>query len=385
MVLKLSKNIQYNDIEEVVGAIFEDMHQKRRLSLANAAFGVLKSNSLLLHKMGEGLARGKGLTKKHTTKQIDRLLSNDKLSMWNVSKDWVPYVIGARSEIKVAIDWTSFANDDQQTVCLNLLTSHGRATPLLWKTVEKMQLKNNRARYEDQLLSRLKSVLPENVKVTIVADRGFADQKFFEFLSKELGFDYVIRIKSSTTVISEEEVKKASDWLRANGRASSIKLAKITKARYQVGMFVSVKDKLMKGAWLLVTNKEDMQASQVIDLYSKRWKIEPYFRDIKDSRFGFALRQTQINNTERRDRLLLIVSICYVLLNLLGAAGESIGFDKFLKVNTVKTRTHSLIRQGIFYYEFFDNFKPLQQEQLLSAFNDLLAKQPIWHDVFFVI
>lgn len=31
------------------------------------------------------------------------------------------------------------------------------------------------ARFEDQLLSRFKEVLPEGVKVILLADRGFAD------------------------------------------------------------------------------------------------------------------------------------------------------------------------------------------------------------------
>ena len=34
-------------------------------------------------------------------------------------------------------------------------------------------------------------------------------------------------------------------------------------------------------------------------------------------------------------------------LSLLGAAGERIGYDRWLKANTVKRRTHSLFRQGL--------------------------------------
>jgi hypothetical protein len=65
---------------------------------------------------------------------------------------------------------------------LNIVTGKGLSTPLLWKSVDKKQLKHNRARYEDQLLTRLKTVLPTGTKVILLADRGFADQKFFRFL-----------------------------------------------------------------------------------------------------------------------------------------------------------------------------------------------------------
>ncbi len=85
-------------------------------------------------------------------------------------------------------------------------------------SVDKKQLKHNRARYEEQLLSRLKAVLPEGVEVVLLADRGFADKKFFHFLEEELDFKYVIRIKSSTTVFHKEEKDKAANWLKKDGK-----------------------------------------------------------------------------------------------------------------------------------------------------------------------
>ena len=116
-----------------------------------------------------------------------------------------------------------------------------------------------------------------------------------------------------------------------------------------------------------------------------RWDIEPYFRDIKNQRFGMGLSETHIRTPERRDRLLFISAIVIALLTILGAAGESIGFDRKLKVNTVKTRTHSLLNQGIFYYKCFNNFKAHEQDKLLTVFNELLLTQPYWTEVLLSI
>src|SRR5271157_1525668 len=71
--------------------------------------------------------------------------------------------------------------DDQTTLALNLVTNHGRATPLLWLTVFKGELKDKRNDYEDLCLLRLAEALPEGVAVTILADRGFGDVKLFGF------------------------------------------------------------------------------------------------------------------------------------------------------------------------------------------------------------
>ena len=141
----------------------------------------------------------------------------------------------------------------------------------------------------------------------------------------------------------------------------------------------------MKDAWYLATSCKDKKTREIINLYARRWKIEPYFRDVKDQRFGFGLSQTHIKSVERRDRLLLVVAIAYILFTLLGAAGEELGFDRKLKVNTVKTRTHSLIRQGMFYYAFFENFKETEKNTLMERFNTLLEKHQIWSDVLCVI
>ncbi len=65
--------------------------------------------------------------------------------------------------------------DDQTTLALHLVSSHGRATPLLWLTIGKDELKNTRNDFEDLCLSRLKACLPDGVAVTILADRGFGD------------------------------------------------------------------------------------------------------------------------------------------------------------------------------------------------------------------
>jgi hypothetical protein len=40
-----------------------------------------------------------------------------------------------------------------------------------------------------------------------------------------------------------------------------------------------------------------------------------------------------------------------VLLTLLGAAGEALGYDRMLRTSTVKRRVHSLLRQDCMLYD----------------------------------
>jgi len=58
----------------------------------------------------------------------------------------------------------------------------------------------------------------------------------------------------------------------------------------------------MKAAWFLVSNT-DFKPREIVNKYSKRWKIEPYFRDLKGQRYGWGLEETHIKSCARRDRL----------------------------------------------------------------------------------
>jgi hypothetical protein len=228
-------------------------------------------------------------------------------------------------------------------------------------------------------------VLPANVRATILADRGFADTKLFEFLG-ELGFDYVIRLKGNTRVGAVDgTTRPAQEWVGQGGRARKLRDAAVTEAQCPVGAAVCVHAKGMKEPWCLVTGSRDATAPQIIKLYSKRWTVEPSFRDTKDLRFGMGLGAVRIADPQRRDRLLLLNAFAVVLLTLLGAAGESLGMDRHLKSNTVKTRSHSLFRQGCMLYDLTPNMPEHRLRPLMERFAEMVQQSRVFNDTFAVV
>ena len=364
-----------------------DLHAKRVVSLAHGTLGVLTGASLAVHAIGQGLAHARGTLSKHGVKQVDRLLSNSAIELDDFFSHWVPHVIGAREEIVVALDWTSFARDGHDTLMLSMLTEHGRATGAMWETVSTATLKDNRNRYEDELLYRFAKVVPEGVKVTVVADRGFADCNLFKYLEEDLGFGYVIRLPGSYYVTSESgERRLASQWVRPTGRTRTLRRAQLTDAHLlTVGTIVCLRDKDMKDHWCLVASDPDATPRVLIHFYAKRWGIETSFRDLKDPRYGLGLSSMRVSRPERRDRLMLISVLAIALLSLLGAAGERIGYDRWLKVNTVKHRTHSLFRQGLMLYEHIPNWPPQRLRPLLDEFAALLDEHRLYKRMFAVL
>lgn len=145
--------------EFVTELLGDDIHAARVLSFATGVVGVLHAAALGVHAIGRGLADAMGLDPKHAIKQIDRLLSNTGVTVWLWFEQWVSFVVAARTEIVVALDWTEFDKDDQATIAAYLVTSHGRATPLVWRTVSKSKLKNQRNEHEYQVIRRLHEIL----------------------------------------------------------------------------------------------------------------------------------------------------------------------------------------------------------------------------------
>src|SRR5271157_3984385 len=309
------------EVRSFIGGLYgPDLHAKRVDALAGATLGVMTDASLAVAVIGQALAQARGLVTKHAIKQVDRLMSNQGIDVWDSFARWVPHQIGARRDILVAMDWTEFDRDGQSTLVLSLVTDHGRAAPLLWLTVWKEELAERRNDYEDACLRRLAATVTPGCRVTILADRGFGDQKLFAFLV-DLGFGYVIRFRGNIRVTDAAgEAKPAAEWVGKSGRARKLRDARVTAQGQQVGAVVCVHAKDMKEPWCLAASDPEAPAA-----------------------------------------------------TLLGTVGESLGMDRLLKSNTSKTRTHSLFRQGCMLYDLIPNMPDHRLAPLMSKFAEALS------------
>jgi hypothetical protein len=372
------RTLRLAQVREFTAAMLgDDVHAKRVLSLGNGVAGVLRAATLSVHAIGQGYAAMAKTNPKHGVKQLDRLLSNVGLDLDLLFPAWVRFVVGSRPEIVVALDWTEFDKDDHSTLAAYLVTRHGRATPLIWSSHTKSDLKGNQKRWEQELLGRLHKCLEPSIGVTLLADRGFGDQKLYEFLTLH-GWDYVIRFRGDILVTNAaDESKPAAEWVSPSGRATVIRDARVTADLAKVPAVVLQHARGMKEAWCLATSLATATAKQVVTWYSKRFSIEETFRDTKDIHFGQGLKSTHIGRTDRRDRLLFLFAMAHALLTLLGAASERVGFDRMLKVNTVKKRTHSLFRQGTYWYHALPDMREDWLGQLMAAFDEVVREHAV--------
>ena len=242
------KPLSFECVHQFLKTLFaQDLHAKRVLSLAGATLGVIESASLAVGIIGQGLALVRGrLTKARcqaggpVAVQPGGRRRRPAASLGALRGGEPGQHHGRDGLDQLRCRW-------QTTIMRSLLCGHGRATPLVWLTVETAMLKARRNDYEYQVLARLAEALPANVRVRIVADRGFGDQKLYRVLTEELKFDFVIRFRGNILVTAADgEARAAADWVGTGGRARVLRGATVTAAGYEVGAVVCLQAKDIK-------------------------------------------------------------------------------------------------------------------------------------------
>jgi hypothetical protein len=128
------------------------------------------------------------------------------------------------------MDWTDFDDDGHTTLVISMITNHGRATPLVWKTVKKSSLEGTRNDYKYDLVEQLRCLLPETARITVTADRGFGDHKLYELLGM-YGWDYMIRLRGAVVVVDNDgAARPAAERLPTNGRATMLPGVRVTRS-----------------------------------------------------------------------------------------------------------------------------------------------------------
>jgi hypothetical protein len=118
----------------------------------------------------------------------------------------------------------------------------------------------------------------------------------------------------------------------------------LTGHKFDLPLLIAVHGKEMKEPWYLASSLQ--RKDRAVALYGRRFTCEEQFRDEKDDRLGAGTKEISVSTLERRDMLTLIHSLATFLLIIIGEAGERLGYEKKLRANTSKQRTHSLYRQG---------------------------------------
>jgi hypothetical protein len=277
--------------------------------LVGAAMNVERINLANIGRAMNGMV-------KHQIKRCWRFCANDRIETADAMRGVLKRVLKKRKKkLLVSFDWTDIKGF--QTLMASAVFK-GRSIPICWASTSKHVYEGHRSRnaFEEALLLTLRSMIPPQVKVILLADRGFGRTELARFCQKH-GFSYVIRIQPNVQVNCTSFQGKLLDYPVHKGIC---KLLRSVAYRSHHAVTQNIVIRWVRGlpkhrdeCWFLMT---DLSAgpAQLSKLYGQRMTIEQLFRDHKNKRNGWSLRDTRITRPERIDRLLLILAIAYLLL-----------------------------------------------------------------------
>ncbi len=233
---------------------------------------------------------------------ISRVLGNEHIDV-----DWVmaPFArevltkaAKGRRTLALIID-QSKCNDTQQVVVVALRVGN-RSLPISWRVKETegaIGFPEQRA-----ALEVAHKLLPEGANVVLMGDRFYGSPDLIEWC-RSAGWDWRLRLKGDLLVFDSEggESTVAECFARGDRCLADIGLTG-KRARTNIGM---VHEDGHPEPWFIAMSERPTTA-KTFD-YGLRWGIEAMFSDFKSR--GFGLEDSQLQRTDRMDRLILVMTL----------------------------------------------------------------------------
>lgn len=308
--------MSHQSILDWVASVTSRLRPSQSLTLAVLVAAAIRTERPNLATIGRQIAGP--ITAKSAIKRAWRFTDNGRVEVADAMAGVLDRLIRKRKKpLIVSFDWVEVR---QFHTLMAAACIGGRAVPLLWASYPEWKLLRSQNSLEEGLLRLLRSLVPDPLRVVILADRGFGRAEWAA-VCQELKFRYLVRIKPQVTIsgaryrglLSQYPVRKRmAHVLRDVQYRADARVTHHIVIRWRADL-----PKRRDAPWYLMTDL-DGRAEALCQLYGRRMSVEELFRDAKNRRNGLALRNTRIEKAERFDRFLLIVTLAYILLVGLG-------------------------------------------------------------------
>lgn len=336
------------------------LHKKICLSLLDATEALLNCRELTLTNLGRSMKNN--AKTKHNIKRVDRLLSNETLWSYreNIYQMICHAIIGYSNWIPLLVDVCYLTPDSEFQVLRACVPNEGRALTIYEIVYRQGELHQ----IQKKFLKKLKQLLPSEAHVVLITDAGFYSEWFKQV--QRQGWDWIGRIRQNTQYALEGKAWKACRLLHPEAKTKphyvgevelskknaircylhSVKkklkgrIRKNRKGKVHQGSYSRIHAQGQKEPWILATSLcvYEFDSEKIVALYKLRMQIEESFRDMKNSRYGFGLRNSLTRSVNRLSILLLINLLGTLVAWLIGKALQEKNRHYEFQSNTEKKR-----------------------------------------------
>jgi hypothetical protein len=227
-----------------------------------------------------------------TQRRFARWLANQRIQVHGLYAPLIQQALICWGEhtLYLALDTTVLWG--QFCVIRLVLIYRGRAIPWVWKVLEHKSATVGFSDYQPLLL-QVPSLLPQGVKVVLLADRGFADTDLMAFI-RTLGWHFRIRIKANFWVYQGKQGTQVAHFYLRPGQAMYLHQVHLTAQRYGP-VHLALGYHATNGEKWYVVSSEPTDGTTFIE-YGLRFDIEENFLDDKSN--GFQLEHSAIRTAD---------------------------------------------------------------------------------------
>lgn len=331
-------------------ALLLDVGERQRATIAKMVAAVWLAGSMTITTLARAAAIRFQQQPRTLHKAFDRALGSVAIDPMEIYRSHARRVLRGRRVVRIAIDWLSLRNDSMRVLLAAMCDDQGRATPLLALSVATKHRKRRQRAIEAKMVLAIREVVPADVTVILLADRGF-DGAAFRAEVRAAKLHYVIRVRGNLTAwwSGKKYTTRKLACSRSDGaiRREGVSL---TAKKESPGSFVTCWDEKSKGPWLLVTDVAG-DAKAIVEHYARRFEIEECIRDMKNARLGLGLEEVRTKQVNRWEVLLAVTVVAYTIVRRCGEIARDRGLARQFSTSGRRVRSHSTFSLGLFHAE----------------------------------
>jgi len=298
----------YHVMSEVVNQFSLEIRGRRVLK--DFALGVLASGSCQLEAIAHALQpRG---TLEGQYRRLQRFLANERVEMARLQREWAATVVKTMQAQQVVLLVDETALSAHLKVMVLGIWSSGGCVPLAWRCYAPDAYPvEGQVQLISDLLARVVPVIPVNLPLGLLADRGIGTSPALMQAVEAQGCHVLFRVQGSTRFRSLEGQEQSLRTLGVRGQNWQ-SVGEVFKKAGWLPAHVTVRwAEGYPQPWCLVSSRPIAPHAD-----AARFDQEVSFRDFKSD--GFNWQRSHVWLADHTERLLFVLALSYWLVLALG-------------------------------------------------------------------
>lgn len=248
-------------------------------------------------------------------RRLSRWLHNSRINVHRLYKPLIQAALAHWQEdvLYLSLDTSLFW--DEYCLVRLAVVHRGRALPVVWRVLKRRSASVSFMDYRE-MLHQAVDRLPQDVKVVLLADRGFVHTDCMRAMSTQLGWHYRIRLKRDTWIWrTGKGWRQLKDFHLNRGEALCFHNVKLHKGQWFGPVHAAFGYNNLNGEfWAIIS--DEPTSLHTFEEYGLRFDIEENFLD--DQSNGWNVQKSELRSVCALSRLWFILALATLYVTAQG-------------------------------------------------------------------